>query len=272
MKINTQDLEDLKYAKSLLEGESFAIKIADIIGKPIELGLDKLPEKANKFISDATTKALNVSLKGAMITMSKKPTASSWDKVHKLACATTGGIGGFFGLAALAIELPCSTTIMLRSIADIARSEGAMISSSEIELECISIFALGGPSSGDDAAESGYYFIRASLAKTVSNAAKYIAKEGLKKEGAPVIVKFITEVASRFSIQVTQKVAAQAVPVIGAVTGALINTIFIDHFQDKARGHFIIRRLERKYGKDDIEEMYKKYELHQREKKKNLQD
>jgi hypothetical protein len=37
--------------------------------------------------------------------------------------ATTGGVGGLFGLPALAIELPISTTIMLRSIADIARSE-----------------------------------------------------------------------------------------------------------------------------------------------------
>ena len=256
MIIDKQDLEDIKYAKSLLEGESFAIKATNIIGKPIEYGLDILPEKANKLISDATTKALNVSLKAAVTTMSKKPTESSWDKVHKLACAASGAAGGFFGLPALAIELPCSTTIMLRTIADIARSEGEMIASSEVELECILIFALGGPSSSDDAAESGYFALRAALADAVSNAVKHIAKEGLKKEGAPVIVKFIAEIASRFGIQVSQKAAAQAVPIVGAVSGALINTIFIDHFQDKARGHFIIRRLERKYSKEIIKETY----------------
>jgi hypothetical protein len=33
-------------------------------------------------------------------------------------------VGGGFGLAALPVELPISTIIMLRSIGDIARSEG----------------------------------------------------------------------------------------------------------------------------------------------------
>jgi hypothetical protein len=67
----------------------------------------------------------------------------------------------------------------------------------------------------------------------------------------------ITQIAQRFSIQVSEKAAAQAVPAIGAAGGAIINTLFIDHFQDLARGHFIVRRLERKYGKAIVEETYK---------------
>ena len=55
-----------------------------------------------------------------------------------------------------------------------------------------------------------------------------------------------------------EKAAAQAVPAIGAAGGAIINTLFIDHFQDMARGHFIIRRLERKYGKEAVEATYKR--------------
>ena len=43
---------------------------------------------------------------------------------------------------------------------------------------------------------------------------------------------------------------------IGAVGGALINTIFIDHFQETARGHFIVRRLERTYGTEVIRSIY----------------
>jgi hypothetical protein len=38
----------------------------------------------------------------------------------------------------------------------------------------------------------------------------------------------------------------------------LINTIFIDHFQDMARGHFIVRRLERVYGTDEVKRQYEK--------------
>jgi len=45
--------------------------------------------------------------------------------------------------------------------------------------------------------------------------------------------------------------------VVGAFGGATINVLFIDHFQDMARGHFIVRRLERKYGHDEVEKKYK---------------
>ena len=67
----------------------------------------------------------------------------------------------------------------------------------------------------------------------------------------------IVKIAERFSVQVSEKAAAQAIPAIGAAGGAIINTLFIDHFQDMARGHFIVRRLERKYGKEIVEETYK---------------
>ncbi len=30
--------------------------------------------------------------------------------------------------------------------------------------------------------------------------------------------------------------------------GALVNTVFMDHFQKVAQAHFRVRRLERKYG------------------------
>ena len=49
---------------------------------------------------------------------------------------------------------------------------------------------------------------------------------------------------------------SQGVPVIGALGGATVNVLFIDHFQDMARGHFVVRRLERKYGADEVETAY----------------
>ncbi len=115
---------------------------------------------------------------------------------------------------------------------------------------------LGGRSRSDDGTETGYYAVRAALARAVSEAAKYIAEKGLVEEGAPAVVRMIAAIAARFGIVVTQKAAAQAVPVIGGAGGALINTIFIDHFQDIARGHFIIRRLERTYGQDIVQRQY----------------
>jgi hypothetical protein len=96
------------------------------------------------------------------------------------------------------------------------------------------------------------------LAKSVTEAARFIAERGIVEEGSPVLVRFITQVASRFGVAVSQKVAAQALPVVGALGGATVNYVFIEHFQDVARGHFIVRRLERAYGKDVVRTEYER--------------
>ena len=188
--------------------------------------------------------------------MKEAPGEAPSNTWHKLAVATTGGMGGFLGLAAMAIELPVSTTIMLRSIADIARSEGEVIHNIESKMACIEVFALGGPQKSDDASESAYFAIRTALAQSVAEAVEYLSVKGLAEESAPALVRLIVQIAERYSIQVSEKAAAQAIPAIGAAGGALINTLFIDHFQDMARGHFIVRRLERKYGKEPVMETY----------------
>jgi hypothetical protein len=41
-----------------------------------------------------------------------------------------------------------------------------------------------------------------------------------------------------------------------AVGGATIKVLFIDHFQDMARGHFIVRILEKAYGEDEVRARY----------------
>jgi len=173
-----------------------------------------------------------------------------------MAVTATGAGGGAFGLPALAVELPVSTTIMLRSIADIARSENEDLRSPAAKIACLEVFALGGRSSRDDATDTGYFTIRAALAKTITEAAEYVAERGLAMEGAPVMIRLISQIASRFGVAVSEKAAAQAIPAIGAVGGALINLVFIDHFQDMARGHFTVRRLERLYTPEVVRDAY----------------
>jgi len=191
-------------------------------------------------------------------TLADRGPRRSSDLLHKIVVTATGAGGGAFGLAALPIELPISTTIMLRSIADIARSEGERVRLPEVRLACLEVFALGGRTRSDDAAEVGYFAVRAALARAVSEAAQYIAERGLVQEGAPVIVRFITQVASRFGVAVSEKAVAQAVPILGAAGGAVINLLFIDHFQDMARGHFIVRRLERTCGAELVRAAYER--------------
>lgn len=254
--ISEQDIKELQIAKHLLENPGVAAKITSVIGTPIEKAIRLLPENWNKNIGEVTKTALIKASNAVVFTMKDVPGESASNIWHKLGVAVSGGVGGFFGLAALAVELPISTSIMLRSIADIARSEGESISSMDTKLACMEVFALGGTTKADDASEGGYYAVRAALAKSIADASEFLVTKTLTEEGAPVLIKFITVIAERFGIQVTEKAAAQAIPAIGAAGGAIINTLFMDHYQDMAKGHFIIRRLERKYGKALIEDTY----------------
>ena len=254
--LDASHLDELRQAKLLLENPSLAARISSAIGSPIEKGIDLLPDGARETILDATKKSLDAALKVALYSL-KDGHAEASNRTHKATAALSGAAGGVFGLSALAVELPVSTTIMLRSIADIARSEGEGLRERETQLACLEVFALSGNKGSDDATETGYFGVRAALASAVSDALKYTVSTGAANQAAPALIKLIKQIAARFSIPVTQKAAAQAVPVIGAVGGALINTLFIDHFQDIARGHFVVRRLERTYSPELVRATYR---------------
>ena len=147
---------------------------------------------------------------------------------------------------------------MLRSIGDIARAEGEDLRDPETALSCLQVFALGGLKDEADAANSGYFAVHGLLAKSVAEAARFIVDRGVVAEGGPVLGRFIAQIVSRFGVVVTQKFAVQAVPLIGAIGGAAVNYAFIDHFQEIARTHFTVRRLERRYGKDAVQMAYEK--------------
>lgn len=249
-------LKELELAVHLLENPGITAKITNLLGTPVEKGLSYLPKNWNEKIVEITKTALLKVTETAVFTLQDTPLMKSSNWWHKAGVATSGAVGGFFGLAALAIELPVSTGIMLRSIADIARSEGENISDFNTQMACLEVFALGSKKSSDDASEMGYFAVRSALSKTITEASEYVLTKGLTKETAPAMIQFLVKIAQRFSITVTEKAAAQAIPAIGAVGGALINTLFMDHFQDMAKGHFTVRKLERIYGKTLINTEY----------------
>ncbi len=250
------DLRDLRHAKRLLEQTSLAIRISNVIGIPIERGIEMLPKRASAIVTGATRRALQSALRFALMTLEDDPGEPSADLFHKVLVTATGAGGGLFGMPALAVELPITTTIMLRSIADVARSEGERITQPDTKLACLQVFALGGRSKSDDAAESAYFAIRATLARALADAAQFMAEKGIAQEGAPAIVRFIVQIAARYGVVVSEKTAAQALPLIGAAGGAVVNALFMDHFQDVARGHFIVRRLERAYDHETVRRAY----------------
>ncbi|HKR41429.1 MAG TPA: EcsC family protein, partial [Paraburkholderia sp.] len=259
------DLDALRRAKHQLETPPLGMKLAAIVGAPVEKLIARLPGVANDKVADATQTALRKCLQLALKTLGKQGALSTAEPrtstrpsnlLHKFAVATTGAAGGAFGLFALPVELPVTTTLMFRSICDIARSEGENLASTDTQLQCLTVFGMGGRSPADDEADFGYFIARGALAKAVSAASSEMATKGFAAHGSTALLKLMQTVAARFSVQVSEQVAAKSIPAIGAVLGAMVNTVFIDHFQQVAHGHFTVRRLERRYGEAAVHAAY----------------
>ncbi len=250
------DLRALAEARVLLERPSLAARLSSFIGSPLEKGMARLPaswrERIGGLAHDALMKAMDTAAK--TLQPAVQPASP---RLHKLLGSVSGAGGGAFGVAGLTVEIPLSTVLIMRSILDIARGEGEDIGSAQSRLAALEVFALGGNASSDDATEAGYYAVRAALATTVSEAAPHCAQEGLSSGGAPALARLITRVAARDRVQLTQEAAGMLVPGIGAAAGATINLMFMDHFQDVSRGHFTVRRLERRYGEETVRAAWK---------------
>ncbi|HSN21898.1 MAG TPA: EcsC family protein [Usitatibacter sp.] len=257
MALSKEDLAELERAKETLENPGIAAKLSALAGSPVEKGMRMLPASVQATVHTVAETALTRALEVAVRSLGTRRGAAARDGFHRLAAALSGAAGGAFGLPALAIELPVSTTLMLRSIADIAAAHGEDPREMDTKLACLTVFALGSTRDRrDDPAESGYFAVRSALAAAVTEASKHLAQKGLAKGGAPALVRLIALIGTRFGIVVSEKAAAQAVPILGAAGGALVNTTFIGHYQDMARAHFTVRRLERRHGADAVREAY----------------
>jgi hypothetical protein len=263
----------LQEARAKLERTTLADRMLEQAGRPIEKGLARLPDRAKRWVEVGTYKSLDVALRIAIRTLSGSEgpggvgaadpplkrsggaTRSPRDRLHQAAVAAAGTTG-FFGLIALPVELPVTTALMLRSIADIARSYGEDLSDPAARLACLEVFALR--SGGDRNAPLGYFGIRTVLSRTLREAALYLASSSAVDLEAPILVRVIAQIAERFGLSVSEKAAATALPVIGALGGAAINLAFLRHFQELAHGHFAVRRLERAYGEEAVRSEYEK--------------
>lgn len=239
----------LRQAIKRLEHRSLATRISALLGRQVSLVGQLLPAHLAEIVDKAAQSAIRVGLVAALRSVRGGRDRRLW---HKTAATLSGAAGGAFGITSLPIELPISTLVILRSIAAIAQAEGENLAAPEAAFACLHVFALGTGQSADKQPsllmESGYFAMRAVLAQSVTEAARFVVERGAAEESAPVILRFVSQTATRFGLVVSQKVAAQAVPIIGAAGGAAINYAFIDHFQTLARGHFTVRRLERIYG------------------------
>ncbi|GGG46099.1 peptidase [Caldovatus sediminis] len=241
---------ELSGAVAALEGTSLAVRLAALVGAPIEALKSRLPGPAQAMLDAAIERALSRAMEAALKSdPARTPLPVSSDWFHRGLAAASGAAGGAFGLPGTLVELPLSTTLLLRQIAAVAAGQGEDLGRPEAAAECLKVFALGGRDPYDDAAESGYFAVRIALAEAL----KGVVGRGVT--GA-VLPGFIGAVAARFGGPVALKLSAQVAPIIGAAAGATVNLVFLEHFRTVARGHFTVRRLERAHGPALVQAAY----------------
>jgi hypothetical protein len=252
-----EDLSALSRAVDALEKTTMASRITNMLGRQIAVAGQFVPAR----VRGAASRGANIALRAAMgaalrsLRTGQRPASSSF---HKAAIAASGAAGGALGFVALPFELPTSTILMLRAIADVARAQGEDMDDPATALACLEVFALGGRTRSDDHLESSYFAVRALLARSISEASRYIIDKGVVDEAAPILVKLASKIAARFGVALSQKFAAQAIPIIGAMGGAAVNLAFLQHFEQIAEGHFTVRRLERVYGSRFVKAEYER--------------
>lgn len=253
--LQSHEIIELGEAVKLLENQGFAALLSNIGGKPIVKLLEVVPGSMKRKLDKAVQKTMLQCLDVAVNSLETAQKAPPKRKLTTLVSTITGGVSGMFGMASLPVELPFSTVLTLRSIAEIARSHGENLQLMQSKLACMEVLALGAPSS-DNGSVSSYFTSRRGFAKFSNEAGQILAEHGVSAAASPAVNGFISEIATRFSAVVYERAAAGAVPLVGVIGGAASSAIFMNYFQELAQGHFIVRKLEKIYGPELIEKEY----------------
>jgi len=200
----------------------FGIDLLNMIGGRAEGLLDRLPQSLRDGLEQATTSALTHAMSVAHESRTYVPDQKSW--LNSAVGAAMGAVGGSGGLPTALAELPVTTTLLLRVIQGVSKDYGFDPASENVKFDCVKVFASAGPLEADDGADLGFISVRVTLTGAAVN--------GL-----------IARVSPRLATVLGQKLAAQTVPVLGAVAGAATNYAYTHYYQEIAHVHFGLRRL-----------------------------
>ena len=203
------------------------LKLVNRIGGGVEAQMNRLPDTVRLELERAVTKALE---KAHGVAGLGKRAPDLGPRGSTYAAMATGAIGGAAGLAGSLVELPITITVMLHAIRAEAQTAGYDPDDPAVRLACLEVFSAGSPlRSDDDGVNTAFLSARLTVAG------------GTLKKAMAVVVPRLAAVFG-------QKLAAQAVPVLGAVTGAALNAAFLNYYREIARIRFRLMRLSEVHG------------------------
>lgn len=156
---------------------------------------------------------------------------------QKALASVAGAVGGFGGMATSVAEIPVTITLILHAIQEVAVRHGFDPAEEGTRREVLRTFAAGSPMAQDDGINTA--FIGARLTLT-----------------GPALHSMITNVAPKIAATLGQKLAAQAVPVLGAVVGAGLNLAYISYYRELAEVRFTLLRLAQDHGAEAVSQAF----------------
>ncbi|MGJ8555538.1 MAG: EcsC family protein [Sulfitobacter geojensis] len=211
-----------KLARRYKSAGGLGINVLNLIGGSADNLIERLPEGIRRNLESATITALNQAMKAAHSSRSVVPDQASW--LNQAVSTAMGAAGGAGGLPTALAELPVTTTLLLRVIQGVAVEHGFDPEAESVQFDCVQVFAAAGPLSGDDGADLGFLSARLALSGKAMQAV-------------------IAKIAPKLAVVLGQKLAAQTVPVLGAVAGAATNYAYTSYYEDVAHVHFGLRKL-----------------------------
>ncbi|MEZ5716423.1 MAG: EcsC family protein [Paracoccaceae bacterium] len=208
------------------------IQALNLIGGQTESLLARLPDRVRDGLTGQTEAALRLALRAAQSSRRRVPDQPGW--LNTAVTTAMGAAGGAGGLPTALAELPVTTTVLLRAIQGIAAHHGFDPEEEGVQFDSIQVFATAGPLEEDDGSDLAF-----------------LATRVLVTGGA--IQGLIARVAPRLAVVLGQKLAAQTVPVLGAVAGAATNYAYTSYYQEMAHVHFGLRRLAITADRDQAE-------------------
>ena len=206
------------------------LRLLNALGSQAENLIDRIPGPVRGQLEAATRRGLEATFGAAAASRGRVPDGGDW--FNTALTTAMGAAGGFGGLPSALAEVPVTTTVLMRAIQSIAQEHGFDPASEEVRLACLDVFAAAGPLAEDDASDMGFLTMRVALS-------------------GPGMKVMVSRVAPIFAQVLGRKLAAQAIPVLGAVAGAATNYVYTSYYQDIARVRFGLMRLARERGLDE---------------------
>lgn len=216
------DAELERLARIYKDAGGVGINVLNLIGGQAESLLDRLPDTVRQQLESATVRALDHAMTAAHSSRGAVPDQAAW--LNSAVSAALGAAGGVGGLPTALAELPVTTTLLLRVIEGVAVEHGFDPELESVRFDCVQVFSAAGPLAQDDGSDLAFLTARLALS-------------------GKAVQAIIHKVAPRLAVVMGQKLAAQTVPVLGAVAGAATNYAYTSYYQDMAQVHFGMRKL-----------------------------